>query len=153
MQLSPEVFSPFARNRNFNKSLLERLYDLYPRDFPCKILLCENYRSHSAIIGYTSELFYDQKLIASGKQAKHGTWHPLTMFTARGEDIQDTNSTSFYNNSEVYEVVERVSELQRTWPTAAWGPRNENSIGVVTPYYDQVQRIRSELQAHKYAPF
>ena len=69
MQLSPEVFSKVARDKNFNKSLLERLYDMYPPGFACKILLCENYRSHSAIINYTSELFYDQQLIASGKHA------------------------------------------------------------------------------------
>ena len=53
MQLSPEIFSPFALQRNLNKSLLERLYRLYPADFPCKIMLCENYRSHEAIIKYT----------------------------------------------------------------------------------------------------
>ena len=149
MQLSPEVFSGFAMQKKFNKSLLERLYDLYPQSFACKILLCENYRSHEAIINYTSELFYEQKLIASGKQASHETWYPLTMFTARGEDIQDVNSTSFYNNSEVYEVVERVAELQRTWPKKHWGERDENAIGIVTPYYDQVQRIRSELRKRR----
>ena len=65
-------------------------------------------------------------------------WHPLTMFTARGEDIQDPNSTSFYNNSEVYEIVERVAELQKKWPVSEWGPvRGENAIGIVAPYYDQ----------------
>ena len=145
MQLSPEVFSKTARDKRFNKSLLERLYDLYPSGYPCKILLCENYRSHSAIISYTSELFYDQKLVASGRHAnadvvaKATSWQPLTMFTARGEDVQDPNSTSFYNNSEVFEVVERVSELQRKWPFDEWGPvRGENAIGIVAPYYDQV---------------
>ncbi len=79
---------------------------------------------------------------------RHERWHPLTVFTARGEDVQDANSTSFYNNSEVYEVVDRVAELQRTWPKA-WGMRDDTSIGVVTPYYDQVQRIRSELRKRK----
>jgi len=148
MQLSPEVISTFAMERKLDISLLERLYDLYPSSFSCKILLCENYRSHEAIINYTSELFYDQKLVCSAKQPKHDAWYPLSFFTARGEDIQDTNSTSFYNNSEVYEVVERVAELQKSWPKA-WGVRNDTSIGVVTPYYDQVQRIRSELRKRK----
>ncbi|XP_040566759.1 probable helicase with zinc finger domain [Lepeophtheirus salmonis] len=146
MQLSPEVFSKLALEKKFNKSLLERLYDFYPKsNFPCKILLIENYRSHRAIIEYTSELFYEQKLLASGKQTRHDLWYPLTLFTARGEDVQDLNSTSFYNNAEVYEVVERVTQLQLTWPKS-WGRRDETSIGIVTPYYDQVQRIRSELR-------
>ena len=61
------------------------------------------------------------------------------MFTARGEDVQDPNSTSFYNNSEVFEIVERVTELQKRWPTEEWGPvKGENAIGIVAPYYDQV---------------
>ena len=60
MQLSPEVFSHYATEKRLNKSLLERLYDHYPQGYPCKILLRENYRSHEAIINFTSELFYDQ---------------------------------------------------------------------------------------------
>lgn len=50
MQLSPELFSQYAKERQLHVSLLERLYDLYPSTFPCKILLCENYRAHEAII-------------------------------------------------------------------------------------------------------
>uniref|UniRef100_A0ACB8ELB5 Uncharacterized protein n=1 Tax=Sphaerodactylus townsendi TaxID=933632 RepID=A0ACB8ELB5_9SAUR len=50
MQLSPFVYSEFARERNLHVSLLDRLYEHYPAEFPCRILLCENYRSHEAII-------------------------------------------------------------------------------------------------------
>lgn len=148
MQMSPELFSNFAKERKLHISLLERLYDHYPADFPCKILLCENYRAHEAITKFTSELFYDQKLIASGKQPRHERYYPLTFFTTRGEDVQDKNSTAFYNNSEVYEVVERVSELRKKWP-ATWGKLNEQSIGIMTPYADQVFRIRAELRKRR----
>ncbi|KAF5286682.1 hypothetical protein FQA39_LY16165 [Lamprigera yunnana] len=148
MQISPELFSQFAKDRNLHISLLERLYDHYPSTFPCKILLCENYRAHEAIIEFTSELFYDQKLIASGKQPRHQMLYPLTFFTARGEDVQDVNSTAFYNCSEAYEVVERVSELKRQWPKS-WGDFNEHSIGIMTPYADQVFRIRNELRKRR----
>ncbi|KFM82919.1 putative helicase with zinc finger, partial [Stegodyphus mimosarum] len=148
MQLSPEVYSQFAQQRNLHTSLLERLYDLYPEDYPCKVLLCENYRSHEAIIQYTSELFYDNHLLASGQQPRHKKYYPLTFFTARGEDVQDCNSTAFHNNAEVYEIVERVIELKKKWPKS-WGEQDETSIGVVTPYYDQVVRIRNELRKKK----
>ena len=50
---------------------------------------------------YTSELFYEGKLMASGKQPAHKEFYPLTFFTARGEDVQEKNSTAFYNNAEV----------------------------------------------------
>ncbi|XP_043941030.1 probable helicase with zinc finger domain [Protopterus annectens] len=144
-QLSPFVYSEFARERNLHVSLLDRLYEHYPSEFPCRILLCENYRSHEAIINYTSELFYDGKLMASGKQPAHKDFYPITFFTARGEDVQEKNSTAFYNNAEVFEIVERVEELRRKWPVA-WGKLDEGSIGVVSPYADQVFRIRAELR-------
>uniref|UniRef100_A0A3Q2YQU4 Probable helicase with zinc finger domain n=1 Tax=Hippocampus comes TaxID=109280 RepID=A0A3Q2YQU4_HIPCM len=145
MQLSPFVYSEFARERNLHVSLLDRLYEHYPSEFPCRILLCENYRSHEAIINYTSELFYDGKLMASGKQPCHKDFYPLTFFTARGEDVQEKNSTAYYNNAEVFEIVERVEELRKKWPVA-WGKLDEGSIGVVSPYSDQVFRIRAELR-------
>lgn len=150
MQMSPEIFSNFAKERRLHISLLERLYDHYPSDFPCKILLCENYRAHEAIIKYTSELFYEQKLVASGRIPKHEKFYPLTFFTTRGEDVQDKNSTTFYNSAEVYEVVERVCELRKKWPSA-WGKINDQSIGIMTPYADQVFRIRSELRKRRMA--
>ncbi|KAK1885897.1 putative helicase with zinc finger domain [Dissostichus eleginoides] len=145
MQLSPFVYSEFARERNLHVSLLDRLYEHYPAEYPCRILLCENYRSHEAIINYTSELFYDGKLMASGKQPSHKDFYPLTFFTARGEDVQEKNSTAYYNNAEVFEIVERVEELRKKWPVA-WGKLDDGSIGVVSPYADQVFRIRAELR-------
>ena len=100
-QLSPEVHADFTRDRNLHVSFLERLYDAYNTQHPCRILLCENYRSHNAIVDFTSELFYDSRLIASGNQPRHHDFYPLTFFTARGEDVQHQNSTTYYNNSEV----------------------------------------------------
>ena len=88
MQLEPNITSDFAKEKKLGVSLLERLYYHYPAEHPCKLLLCENYRSHEAIVRYTSEMFYDQKLVTSGRQAAHPVWHPLTFFTARGEDHQ-----------------------------------------------------------------
>lgn len=39
--------------------------------------------------------------MASGKQPPHKDFYPLTFFTARGEDVQEKNSTAYYNNAEV----------------------------------------------------
>ncbi|MGH0143755.1 UNVERIFIED_CONTAM: hypothetical protein FKN15_044783 [Acipenser sinensis] len=105
MQLSPFVYSEFARERNLHVSLLDRLYEHYPAEYPCRILLCENYRSHEAIIKFA--------------------------VTVDGVNV--------------FEIVERVEELRKKWPVA-WGKLDEGSIGVVTPYADQVFRIRAELR-------
>ncbi|KAL5018495.1 hypothetical protein ScPMuIL_004217 [Solemya velum] len=129
MQLNPEVTSDFGRQQGFHKSLLEKLYEMYSSQSPLKIMLRENYRSNSAIVQFTSELFYENKLEA--------------------RDLQHQNNTGFHNISEVYEVVDRVEDLVSTWQQTEWGERNDNSIGVVCPYTDQVLRIRSELRRRK----
>ena len=99
--MSPEIYSDFGKQQGFDRSLLERLYDLYPEKCPCSMMLCENYRSHNEIIDFTSDLFYDHQLVASGNQPPHPKYHPLTFFTVRGEDVQHQNGTGFYNVSEV----------------------------------------------------
>lgn len=47
--------------------------------------------------------------------------------------------------AQVFEIVERVEEMRKKWPVA-WGKLDEGSIGVVSPYADQVFRIRAELR-------
>lgn len=46
-------------------------------------------------------------------------------------------------------MCERVGEIISHWPKSEWGPVGENSIGVVTPYADQMVRIRAELRKRK----
>lgn len=99
--MSPEIYADFARQRNFHRSLLERLYEEYPVESPCRIMLHENYRSTKELVKYTSSLFYDNKLIAAGQECRHPTYWPFTFFTAKGEEVQHQNSTGFYNIAEV----------------------------------------------------
>lgn len=43
--------------------------------------------------------------------------------------------------SQVFELTEKVSELISSWPEK-WGDyRDENAIGVLTPYADQVSDL------------
>lgn len=50
--------------------------------------------------------------MASGKQPSHKDFYPLTFFTARGEDVQEKNSTAYYNNAEV-RVLKNVTNLHK----------------------------------------
>lgn len=54
-----------AKNLGLEKSLLERLFEYYPFDLPCKLKLLENFRSYSEIVQLTSHLFYDDSLICN----------------------------------------------------------------------------------------
>ncbi|CAN8003158.1 unnamed protein product, partial [Ixodes hexagonus] len=148
MQLNPEVYSVFTRERRLHISLLERLHDLYPDDHPCKVVLCDNYRSHEALVRYTSESFYKRRLVAAATPGPHHILYPLSFFAARGCDVPRDGSTSYVNDEEVNEIRDVVARLVETWPQT-WGPRKLSQIAVVTPYFDQVQSIRTALRSRK----
>uniref|UniRef100_A0A8C4QKN2 Helicase with zinc finger n=1 Tax=Eptatretus burgeri TaxID=7764 RepID=A0A8C4QKN2_EPTBU len=114
------------------------------------LLLCSPLLTHASFsleitCSFTSEMFYDGHILSRGRQPPHGELQPLCFFAAHGQEEQDKNSITFYNDAEVSEVVERVEEIYRKWP-AAWGEHGECSIGVVTPYADQVFRMRIALR-------
>ncbi|XP_066267534.1 3'-5' exoribonuclease HELZ2-like [Branchiostoma lanceolatum] len=157
MQLSPKVFSSFARGKGFHQSLLERLfyhYQTMTNDdlHPCITLLHENYRCHNDILKFPSKVFYGGKLICRSEAEKHPDpkFFPLQFYAVvHGQDSAENTSTSFYNDAEVWEVADRVEAVWNSWPEAKWGEKNSKSmaqIGVVTPYQDQVNRIRLALR-------
>ncbi|XP_050041425.1 probable helicase with zinc finger domain [Dermacentor andersoni] len=156
MQLNPEVFSVFTRERRLHVSLLERLHDAFQRatrgsgdtQHPCQVVLEDNYRSHEALVRFTSESFYGGRLRALGSPGPHHLLHALSFFAARGEDMPRDGSTSYVNHMEVLEVCDVVKRLVDQWPMT-WGPRDPSTVAIVTPYYDQVQCIRMELRKYK----
>ena len=148
MQISPRVYSPEARKLNFHISLLQRLYRHYEsfheqlnqqNSSPLNIFLSINYRTKMEILRFISAIFYGgpDKLKALGSIPAVVEITPLVFYAVQGCEIQEADSTSYYNISEIQEVVERVDELYTMWP-AEWGPRKADDIMVVTAYYDQV---------------
>ncbi|XP_061191305.1 helicase with zinc finger domain 2-like [Saccostrea echinata] len=153
-QISPKVYSPEAREQKFDLSLLERLFQYYEsfchkidQTKPLNILLRINYRTKMEILRFISAIFYGgpEKLESRANLPSVLEITPLMFYAVQGVEIQDSDSISFYNMSEVQEVVERVQELYANWP-AEWGEKNPKTIGVVTPYFDQVQLIRKALR-------
>ncbi|XP_029166349.1 probable helicase with zinc finger domain [Nylanderia fulva] len=147
MQLAPEIYSVLASERGLGVSLLERMYEFYSPEHPYRIHLCQNYRAHADIIKYTSEMFYEGIVKpANPDLLKHPTMKPLTFYAICGEEEQIPNSTGYQHVREAEELANRVLELKNTWPTQEWGPYNEGSIGVLSYYHEQVQRLRIELR-------
>ncbi|XP_068675109.1 3'-5' exoribonuclease HELZ2-like isoform X2 [Montipora foliosa] len=154
MQMSPEVYSPQARQLGLQKSLAERLFDLYSREdeehskWKSNVLfLTENYRCHKEILNFPSYNFYGDKLIARGchMQPAHPTYGPLLFFSARGREKKE-HDNSYINMSEVDEVVKRVKEVANHWPTHEWGQKKLSEIAVLSSYRYQVQAIRNRLR-------
>ncbi|XP_041364401.1 helicase with zinc finger domain 2-like [Gigantopelta aegis] len=156
MQISPRVYSPEARKLNFHVSLLQRLYRHYEsfreqlnqrNSSPLNIFLSINYRTKMEILRFISAIFYGgpDQLKAQGSIPSVVEITPLVFYAVQGCEIQEADSTSYYNISEIQEVVERVDELYINWPVE-WGPRKAEDIMVVTAYYDQVLQIRNALR-------
>ncbi|XP_052786871.1 probable helicase with zinc finger domain isoform X2 [Mya arenaria] len=138
MQLSPDVYSKIGKQEQFQISMLERLVEYYIVDSPFVVTLCDNYRSTKEIIDFTSALFYDNRLKAVKNPPQHSVYYPLTFFTARGKEIMPDLKTGYYNESEVYEVVDQVEHFYQYWPPE-WGKFDGKSICVVSTYKMQVQ--------------
>ena len=149
--MSPEVYSPQARSLGLQKSLAERLFDLYEKyeaeaskgnpklnEESNVLWLRENYRCNEHILKFPSENFYGKKLIARGHESQpaHPNYSPLLFFSARGKETKEQGN-SYLNLSEVYEVEKRVKEISDNWP-AVWGPKILSDIAVLSSYRYQV---------------
>ena len=149
--MSPEVYSPQARSLGLQKSLAERLFDVYdkhkavtsidnPQGDPNVLFLTENYRCHKEILQFPSDNFYGEKLVARGHalQPQHPAYGPLLFFSARGKEKKE-HDNSYINLSEVYEVAKRVKEIADNWPVTVWGPKKLSDIAVLSSYRYQVK--------------
>lgn len=104
------------------------------------VTLLEHYRSHPAIIGYSNRAFYQQSLrvhtklpqLVHSERARAVEWIDVAGKAARGPH------GSVFNPDEVRAVVAEVRRLVET------GYRG--SIGVVTPFASQAERIRRDLE-------
>lgn len=148
--MGPSVYSKrwWAEDLGPGRSLLERLFTHYQKtvsqedstsadngsnETPYVVMLTENYRCHEDILAFPSECFYGGELLARGDQLTHPSIPALSFYTAQGRDEKLEGSLAYYNLAEVAEIVKRVEELVNLWPRD-W----KGSIGVLTPYRDQV---------------
>jgi len=147
MQMVPRVYSEEARSLGFDRSLTERLDHLYSttgdyQQFTPVIRLHRTYRCSTEITEFISSTLYDGRLVSMTDQQSVPGRPPLNFYTVCGREVQNKDSTSFYNESEVKEVVRRVKELYCHWPSEQWGDRNDGrDILVTAAYSDQVITI------------
>ncbi|XP_076313360.1 RNA helicase Mov10l1-like isoform X3 [Tachypleus tridentatus] len=158
LQLGPVLRSRYAQLYGLKISLLERLMDrpMYLRDEdkfadhgnydPLIVTkLVNNYRSHSAILSVSSQLFYHNELVCcASKDQRESLCHwdglpkggvPIVFHGVKGSDMREGNSPSWFNPSEVVQVVMYVQSLYK------FGLKPDD-IGVITPYRKQVEKIK-----------
>ena len=152
LQMSQRVHSSVARQLKLSQSIVERLklhYSDVTSSSDVSIALTRNYRNHRVILRFLSSIYYGgpDVLIACTDQPETSQLKPMNFFAAQGEEMQDDCSTSWYNVAEVEEVVTRVMELYKNWPTE-WGKRSAESILVTTAYSDQVHMSTCLCKTH-----
>ncbi|XP_061486900.1 helicase with zinc finger domain 2 [Rhineura floridana] len=152
MQTTPKVFCLQGGEQSADHTLLNRLFQYYQKEkhevaLKSRIIFSENYRSTASIIDFVSRHFYTGKgdaIRAGGNIPPHPDFHPLMFCHVAGSAERDASMTSWYNTSEVGQVVEKVQEMVQRWP-GEWGEQDFERICVVS-YGIQVMAIRQELR-------
>ncbi|XP_021742469.1 probable RNA helicase SDE3 [Chenopodium quinoa] len=151
MQLGPVIFSPDAKKHGLGKSYLERLFEceLYSEgDEGYVTTLRRNYRSHPEILHLPSQLFYNGELMACYKTTKSKLWEDLLpnkefpiLFTGvHAYDEREGDNPSWFNRTEASMVVKLIKKLIDKDVA-------EEDIGVITPYRQQVAKIKTVLES------
>ncbi|KAK6913964.1 DNA2/NAM7 helicase, helicase domain [Dillenia turbinata] len=151
LQLGPVVYSRDAETYGLGKSFLERLsecnfYIEGDKNYVTKLV--RNYRCHPHILCLPSKLFYKGELIACKKDTKslmNWDFLPNKEFTVsfvgiQGCDEREGNNPSWFNRIEASKIVEIIKKL------TAGGDLKMDDIGVITPYRQQVLKIRKALE-------
>jgi len=114
--------------------------------------LTNNYRSHEKILELPNRLFYNNTLIPKAdpvlvnqfldsKDLKISDF-PVIFLHEEGQDMREGDSPSWYNPSEVLQVSKIIETLKSSRKHRC----ADHDIGVVTPYFRQVQKIHSVLR-------
>jgi helicase MOV-10 len=136
-------------NYGFKKSLLARLVDknIFKNDPRYLIQLTNNHRSHEGIVKISSELFYENSLVAT-KPAGHDSlcclpflpklYFPILFHSVTsGKEETSVETRSKRNLAEVAIIVEYVKKCLKHVKA--------KDIGVVSPYKYQAESIRQRL--------
>lgn len=158
-QLPPTVKSREAARDGLAESLFERAIRLHPE---AATMLQTQYRMHEQIMGFSSAQFYAGELQAAPEVA---SWtmdqgkgeallaQPLHFVDTAGcgyEEFLNPESLSTSNPGEADLVLRHISKLLALLPK----PDPEDleaapSIGIISPYKDQVKLLRREAQDTK----
>lgn len=144
-QLPPTIKSNEAARKGLSNTLLEKCVALYPE---AVVLLEEQYRMNEMIMGYSSAVFYGDKLKAHASVAQHRLFPadvPLAFVDTAGcgfdEKSEGTSTTNPEEASFLFKhLLQVVASLQLQEGTQAFP-----TIAVISPYKQQVYLLKEQL--------
>lgn len=144
-QLPPTIKSPEVARRGFSITLLEKCAALHPESVS---LLDEQYRMHEHIMGYSSQVFYDNKVKAHASVASHTLFEGDTSLqfvdTAGCGFEEKLDGTSSTNPEEAALLIRHLSQLINDLGPR-YTPQNFPTIALISPYKQQVTLLKEQL--------
>ena len=144
-QLPPTVKSNEAGKNGLNTTLLEKCVAAHPE---AVTLLEEQYRMNEMIMGYSSHVFYQDKLRAHASVAHHLLFpgdSPLAFVDTAGCGFDErSEGTSTTNPEEAAFLFRHLTQLA-TQLNAHYGIAAFPSIAVISPYKQQVELLKEQL--------
>jgi senataxin len=154
MQLPATTFSPLSKSIKYDRSLLERLMRI-----GCEYhLLDVQYRMNPRILTFPNIEFYEGR-VQNGDNVKIPSFQP-SYIAANGLDpfmffdlqssyeVRCSTSKSRKNIEEAYFALELIEYLASIVPRPSEEHRPRVSIGVISPYLEQVQALQRLLAHH-----
>ena len=141
-QLPPTVKSRNAVQMGLEKTLLDKLSVLTPQSY----LLNIQYRMNDLIMSFSNHKFYQGKLrsYAANKDKTLRSLAPLAFIDTAGagfEEKQNPESKSYLNEGEFFIIREHLLANRESILGA--------SIGIISPYAEQVKFITQSLEEEK----
>ena len=139
LQLPPTVKSQDALRAGLDTTILDILA---PKLKEC-YLLNTQYRMHQSILSFSNQRFYEGKLLSYPKTSTHllrNDSEPLVFIDTAGcgfEEEYDEDTKSYQNDGE-YQIIKEHLLLHSEKYMGS-------SIGIISPYKDQVKYIREQL--------
>jgi ATP-dependent RNA/DNA helicase IGHMBP2 len=138
-QLPPTIKSATAAKNGLSTTLLEKCVALHPESV---VLLDEQYRMHEAIMGYSSQVFYNNALKAHASVAARLLFDedvPLNFIDTAGCGFEEKQiGTSVANPEEaafLFKYLESFAISLDPFPT----------IAVISPYREQIRLLKEQL--------
>jgi ATP-dependent RNA/DNA helicase IGHMBP2 len=145
-QLSPTIKSNEAAKSGLSETLLGKCIKLHPE---AVILLEEQYRMNENIMGYSSSVFYEDKLKAHHSVAKSLLFDndsPLLFIDTAGcgfeEKLEGTSSTNPDEAAFTFKHINLfINELSKKYTV-----ENFPSIAVISPYKQQINLLKTQFE-------
>lgn len=144
-QLSPTIKSEEAARGGLAKTLLEKCVENQPE---AVVLLNEQYRMNTEIMGYSSQVFYHNKLKAHASVAQNRLFSgdlPLLFVDTAGcgfeEKLEGTSST---NPEEAALLFKHLTQFLVEFKPQL-NPENLPTVAVISPYKQQIGLLKEQL--------